>query len=77
MPCQHIYTVGSMVVDGRFNACAHDARTELTTANANIDEMTFAQWWNGEYMMKLRAEHEMGWFNHVCGPCRERDTWLG
>ena len=77
MPCQHLYAVGSMVVDGRFNACAHDARTELTTAHANIDEMTFAQWWNGEYMMKLRAAHGMGRFNHVCGPCRERDTWLG
>ena len=77
MPCQHLYAVGSMVVDGRFNACAHDARTELTTDGANIGEMTFAEWWNGEYLTALRAEHEAGRFNHVCGPCRERDTWLG
>lgn len=77
MPCQHLYAIGSMVADGRFNACCHDARTELTTAGANIDAMTFAEWWSGPYMTDLRADHNAGRFNHVCGPCRERDTWLG
>ena len=77
MPCQHIYAVGSMVADGRFNACAHDAYTELTTAGANIDNMTFADWWNGEYMNALRAEHGAGQFRKPCAECREKDTWLG
>ena len=77
MPCQHLYAVGSMVVDGRFNACAHDARTELTTAGANIDAMTFSEWWNGEYLMALRAQHNAGAFRKPCLECREKDTWLG
>jgi len=77
MPCQHIYAVGSMVADGRFNACAHDARTELTTDGCNIAEMTFADWWNGDYMNALRAEHNAGQFRKPCAECRERDTWLG
>ena len=80
MPCQHIYSVGSMVADGRFNACAHDAYTELTTAGANIDEMTFVEWWNGDYMNALRAEHEgKAAANRrlPCRECREMDTWLG
>jgi len=77
MPCQHIYAVGSMVYDGSLNACCHDAKTELTTAGANIHNMKFAEWWNGEYMNGLRAAHNQGQFNHVCGECRERDTWLG
>jgi hypothetical protein len=77
MPCQHLYAIGSMTADGRLNACCHDARTELTTAGANIEQMTFADWWNGEYLNGLRAAHNAGEFNAVCGPCRERDTWLG
>ncbi len=77
MPCQHLYAIGSMVADGRFNACCHDARTELTTAGATIEALTFAEWWSGPYMTDLRADHNAGRFNHVCGPCRERDTWLG
>jgi hypothetical protein len=76
MPCQHLYSIGSMTVDGRFNACCHDARTELTDG-ANIDTMTFAEWWNGAYMTGLRRAHEAGEFNAVCANCRERDTWLG
>jgi len=75
--CQHIYAVGSMTADGRFNACCHDALTELTTAGANIREMSFAEWWNGEYMNGLRASHNSGAYNHVCRDCREKDTWLG
>src|SRR3990167_3068079 len=71
MPCQHIYSVGSMVADGRFNACAHDAYTELTTAGANIDEMTFSDWWNGDYMNALRAEHEGKAAANRRLPCRE------
>jgi hypothetical protein len=76
MPCQHLYSIGSMTVDGRFNACCHDARTELTDG-ATIDTMTFAEWWNGDYMTGLRRAHEAGEFNAVCAACRERDTWLG
>ena len=80
MPCQHIYSVGSMVADGRFNACCHDAYTELTTAGANIDAMAFADWWNGDYMNALRAEHEgkpAAGRRLPCRECREMDTWLG
>ena len=77
MPCQHIFSVGSMVADGRFNACCHDAYTELTTAGANIDAMTFAEWWNGDYMQALRATHNAGRFFKPCAECREKDTWLG
>jgi hypothetical protein len=75
--CQHIYAVGSMTADGSLNACCHDALTELTTAGANIRNMTFADWWNGEYMNGLRAAHNSGAYNHVCKDCREKDTWLG
>ena len=77
MPCQHIYSVGTMTVDGHFAACCHDAKDELQTAHANIDEMTFADWWNGGYLNALRAEHNAGTFRHPCKSCRERDTWLG
>jgi hypothetical protein len=76
MPCQHLYTIGSMTVDGRFNACCHDAHTELTDG-ATIATMTFAEWWIGDYMTGLRRAHEAGMFNAVCAACRERDTWLG
>lgn len=77
MPCQHIYAIGSMVATGAFNACCHDARTELTTAGANIREMSFADWWNGEYMTALRAEHAGGATRLPCAACAERDPWLG
>lgn len=77
MPCQHIYSIGSMVADGRFNACCHDAKTELTTAGANIREMKFVDWWNGEYMTTLRNEHHRGDFRSPCAECLERDPWLG
>ena len=77
MPCQHIYAVGSMIADGRFNACAHDALTELTTDGCNIEAMTFSEWWNGDYMNALRSEHNAGQFRRPCAECRERDTWLG
>lgn len=77
MPCQHLYAIGSMVADGRYNACCHDARTELTTAGANVREMRFADWWAGEYMTQLRAEHNSGHFRAPCATCAERDPWLG
>lgn len=75
--CQHIYAVGSMTADGSLNACCHDAKTELTTAGANIRNMTFEEWWNGDYMNGLREAHNSGAYNHVCRDCREKDTWLG
>lgn len=79
MPCQHIYSIGSMVSDGRYNACCHDSRTELTTAGCNIEEMSFADWWNGAYMTELRKEHEAGsqMIRLPCRDCEERDPWLG
>ena len=77
MPCQHIYAIGSMVADSRFNACCHDALTELTTAGANINEMSFADWWNGDYMNDLRREHQGGVTRRPCMECAERDPWLG
>ena len=77
MPCQHIYSVGSMTVDGSLNACCHDSLTELTTVGANIRNMTFAEWWNGEYMTAMRRDHNEGNFGKVCGECREKDTWIG
>lgn len=77
MPCQHIYAIGSMVATGAFNACCHDAKTELTTAGANVREMSFADWWNGEYMTALRAEHAGGATRLPCAACAERDPWLG
>ncbi len=76
MPCQHIYAIGSMVSTGEFNACCHDARTELTTAGANIDKMSFADWWNGDYMNELRREHEGRAVRLPCQLCAERDPWL-
>jgi hypothetical protein len=76
MPCQHIYAIGSMVADGRYNACCHDAKTELTTAGCHIDAMPFAEWWNGDYLTALRAEHEAGVQRLPCKLCAERDPWL-
>lgn len=77
MPCQHIYAIGSMVATGALNACCHDAKTELTTADAHIDKMAFAEWWNGEYMTELRREHEGVAVRLPCKLCAERDPWLG
>jgi hypothetical protein len=77
MPCQHLYAIGSVVADGRYNACCHDSLTELTTAGANVAAMPFADWWNGDYMRELRAEHEGGAQRLPCKLCAERDPWLG
>lgn len=77
MPCQHLWAIGSMTATGALNACCHDSLTELTTAGANIAEMSFADWWNGEYMTALRAEHSGGVFRLPCKNCLERDPWLG
>jgi hypothetical protein len=80
MPCQHLWAIGSMTADGRWNACCHDALTELTTADANVDNMTFGEWWNGEYMTDLRLEHmgleTGGQVRLPCRNCLERDPWL-
>jgi len=78
MPCQHIYAIGSMVADGRFNACCHDAKTELTTEHCNVEEMSFEEYWNGPFMTDLRAEHERGnkGLRLPCHDCAERDPWL-
>ena len=79
MPCQHIYAIGSMVSDGRWNACCHDAKTELTTEHCNIEEMLFEEYWSGPFMTDLRAEHERGneGLRLPCHKCAERDPWLG
>lgn len=74
--CQHIYAVGSVVVEGSLTACCHDAKTELTD-NSNINNVTFEEWWNGPFMTTLRQEHNSGHFRKPCEQCRERDTWLG
>lgn len=77
MPCQHLWGIGSMTFDGSLNGCCHDAFTELTTAGANINSMTFAEWWTGEYMTALRNEHAGGTFRLPCRDCAERDVWTG
>lgn len=77
MPCQHLWSIGSMTADGSLNACCHDALTELTTAGANIREMSFVDWWNGEFMSELRKEHLGGATRSPCVSCHERDPWLG
>lgn len=86
MPCQHLFAIGSMVVNGDFNGCCHDAQNELVQkvtladgrlANANIHQMTFGEWWNGRFMTQLRNEHSTGQFRSPCKDCRERDPWLG
>ena len=76
MPCQHLWAIGSMVATGQFNACSHDARTELTTAGCNIDRMSFAEWWGGPFLTGLRADHNAGNFRLPCRDCAERDPWL-
>lgn len=77
MPCQHLWGIGSMTFDGSLNGCCHDALTELTTAGANINSMTFAEWWTGAYMQSLRNEHAGGVFRLPCRDCAERDVWTG
>lgn len=86
MPCQHLFAIGSMVVNGDLNACCHDAFTELVEkvklpdgrmVNANIHNTSFADWWQGKFMKELRAEHVAGNFRMPCRDCRERDPWLG
>jgi len=77
MPCQHLWAIGSMTADGSLTGCCHDAKTELTTAGCNINSMSFADWWNGEFMTTLRNEHNTGTFRQPCVSCLERDPWLG
>lgn len=76
MPCQHIWAVGSMTVDGTLNACAHDGRTELTDG-ANILTHRFEDWWRGRFLTGLRGDHCGGNFRAPCAECRDRDSWLG
>lgn len=86
LPCQHLFAIGSMVINGDLNACCHDAFTELVEkvllsdgkmVNANIHNTSFADWWHGKFMGGLRAEHLAGNFRMPCRDCRERDPWLG
>lgn len=86
MPCQHLFAIGSMVVNGDLNGCCHDAQNQLVqtvtlpdgrTGNANIHNMSFVDWWNGAFMTDLRGEHCEGHFRMPCRDCRERDPWLG
>ncbi len=86
LPCQHLFSIGSMVVNGDFNACCHDAFTELVEkvklpdgkiVNANIHNTSFVDWWLGKFMSNLRTEHLTGNFRMPCRDCRERDPWLG
>ncbi len=76
MSCQHLWAIGSMIVDGTFNACCHDALTEMTDGSSILNS-SFYDWWHGPYMNKLRNEHINGIFRVPCLECRERDTWLG
>jgi wyosine [tRNA(Phe)-imidazoG37] synthetase (radical SAM superfamily) len=83
--CQHLFSIGSMVVNGDFTACCHDAFTELvekvpgsaSLTNSNIHNTSFASWWRGTFMNQLRGEHLAGHFRQPCDKCRERDPWLG
>lgn len=86
MPCQHLFAIGSMVVNGDLNGCCHDAYTQLVQqiqlpdgrrVNANIHHVTFAEWWQGAFMSTIRKEHVNGVFRDPCANCRERDPWLG
>ena len=75
MPCQHLWGIGSMVFTGQFNACAHDAYTELVDGKT-IYNSTFAEWWHGDFLTDLRRQHSSGTFRMPCRECRERDPWL-
>jgi len=76
MPCQHLWSIGSVTVNSAYTGCCHDARTELTDGS-NIKNTSFYDWWHGEYMNKLRQDHIDGKFPYPCSECRERDCWLG
>jgi hypothetical protein len=83
MPCQHIFSVGSAVVDGTYNGCCHDALTELTDTvlvngvchRMGVTNTRFADWWQGQFMTQLRREHMAGEFRQPCKNCAERDVW--
>lgn len=82
MPCQHLWAIVAMSASGQFLACCHDARSELWEKTSdgrvpNIRNMAVAEWWNGEFMTKLRGEHAGGHFRMPCAACAERDPWLG
>lgn len=82
MPCQHLWAVGSMTASGQLNGCCHDAKSELAERGPNgkfatIRNTTFAAWWSGAFMTKLRGEHVAGQFRKPCATCAERDPWLG
>jgi len=76
MPCQHIWEVASVTWTGAFNACSHDARTELYDGHT-IYNSTFREWWQGRFMTDLRLEHVGGATREPCVSCRDRDCWLG
>lgn len=76
MPCQHLWTIGSMTAEGTLNACCHDARTELTDGS-HVLNVTPATFWRGPYMTGLRERHLRGDYPMPCATCPERDVWLG
>lgn len=76
LPCQHLWTIGSMTAEGVLNACCHDARTELTDGS-HIGTTSMATFWHGPFLTALRTEHQHGVFRSPCATCTERDVWLG
>ena len=82
MPCQHIFSVLAVTASAQFVACCHDARSELWERLPDgrvphIRNISAKEWWNGEFMTKLRGEHTSGRFRKPCETCAERDPWLG
>ena len=76
LPCQHLWGIGSLTHTGVMNACGHDAFTQLTDGSS-IQKNTIAEFWNGEFMNELRAEHVRGATRFPCRDCRDRDVWTG
>ncbi len=81
MPCQHIFSILAITASGSLVGCCHDARSELWEflpdgRFPHIKNMTAREWWNGDFMTKLRGEHTSGVFRAPCKLCAERDPWL-
>jgi len=76
LPCQHLWTIGSLTHTGVLNACGHDAFTQLTDGSS-IYNTTIFDFWNGDFMNELRAEHLRGAMRLPCRDCRDRDVWVG
>lgn len=76
LPCQHLWTIGSLTHTGVLNACGHDAFTQLTDGSS-IYKNTIFEFWNGDFMNELRREHLAGATRLPCRDCRDRDVWVG